>query len=48
MKYFGFEASPQTFEYLKFNFENNNIDNYELHNKLIHEDDNKQMKFIRQ
>ena len=45
IRYFGFEASPKTFEYLLYNFQHNSITDYELHNKLIHEDNNKKMKF---
>lgn len=45
VKYFGFEASPLVFEYLKYNFKQNKIDNYQLHNYLVHEEDNRYMKF---
>lgn len=45
INYFGFEASPNTFEYLLYNFQHNNITDYELHNKLIHEDNNRKLKF---
>ena len=45
VKYIGFEASPSVFEYLTYNFNTNNIVNYALHNKLIHEKDGDMMKF---
>lgn len=45
VKYIGFEASPLIFEYLKTNFQQNNISNYELHNTLVHAGDNQTMKF---
>ncbi|MEP7111261.1 MAG: FkbM family methyltransferase [Ferruginibacter sp.] len=45
LKYYGFEASPVVFEYLQRNFKENAASNYELHNCLVHEDNDKQMKF---
>ncbi|MDB5280372.1 MAG: Methyltransferase FkbM [Ferruginibacter sp.] len=45
VKYFGFEASPTTFEYLKLNFQQNNFHHYELHNNLVYECDNFSTKF---
>jgi len=45
IKYIGFEASPNTFEYLKYNFSENKIENYELHNFLVHEEDRQLLKF---
>jgi FkbM family methyltransferase len=45
VKYYGFEASPTTFEYLKINLHKNKVKNYKLFNTLIHSDDNQLMKF---
>ena len=45
IKYFGFEASPMVFDYLKYNFIKNNMKGYQLHNYLVHEFDNQSMKF---
>ncbi|MBC7887137.1 MAG: FkbM family methyltransferase [Ferruginibacter sp.] len=45
IRYYGFEASPTVFEYLQCNFIENKIDTYELHNYLVHKDDNQSMKF---
>lgn len=45
VNYIGFEASPEVFEYLKYNFKNNMVDNYELHNYVVHEHGNGSMKF---
>jgi FkbM family methyltransferase len=45
VKYFGFEASPIVFDYLKYNFKKNNIKKYELHNYIVHDYDNQLLKF---
>ena len=45
IKYVAFEASPIVYDYLKENFSINEIKNYELHNYVVHEDDNQAMKF---
>ena len=45
VKYIGFEASPAVFEYLTYNFKTNKIENYALHNHLIHEKDSETLKF---
>lgn len=45
IRYYGFEASPMVFQYLKKNFNDNQIPFYELHNKLVHKDDEQKMKF---
>lgn len=45
VRYVGFEASPDTFDYLKFNFEQNDMQDYELHNCVVHEANNQPIKF---
>ncbi|MEO6732968.1 MAG: FkbM family methyltransferase [Ferruginibacter sp.] len=45
VKYVGFEASPMVFDFLQYNFTQNKMENYELHNCLVHETDNYPMKF---
>ena len=45
IKYFGFEAGPLVFDYLKYNFIQNNIMHCELHNYVVHEHDNLPVKF---
>ena len=45
VQYFGFEASPVVFDFLKHNFLQNNIQQYQLHNCLVHETNNQPMKF---
>ncbi len=45
VKYYGFEASPMVFEYLKKNFEQNDILQFYLYNKLVHQDDAQLVKF---
>ncbi len=43
--YTGFEASPNVFNFLKKNFEENKVRYFTLCNKLVHEDSNRAMKF---
>ena len=45
IQYFGFEASPVVFDFLKYNFIQNNIMHCELHNYVVHEHDNLPVKF---
>ena len=45
IKYIAFEASPIVFDYLKENFQINDVKNFELYNNVVHEDDNQAMKF---
>jgi FkbM family methyltransferase len=45
VKYFGFEASPIVFEYLKYNFEKNKISDFRLYNKVVYENENDSLKF---
>ena len=45
IRYYGFEASPMVFEYLEKNFADNRVLHYELYNKLVHKDDDQEMKF---
>lgn len=45
VNYVGFEASPEIFEYLKYNFTKNSVANFELHNYVVHENSNGPMKF---
>lgn len=45
IRYYGFEASPMVFNYLKKNFQDNQIIHYELYNTLVHKDDNQKLKF---
>lgn len=45
IQYYGFEASPVVFSYLEKNFLSNRIGNYELVNRLVHKDEQQEMKF---
>lgn len=45
IKYFGFEASPFIFDYLRFNFEKNVIKNYQLLNYAVHDSSMLAVKF---
>lgn len=46
IKYYGFEASPVVFEFLKKNMEINCIKDFKIENKLVHRDSDQQMKFF--
>lgn len=45
ISYYGFEASPLVFEYLKYNFNNNGVMDFELHNNLVHSANGQDVKF---
>jgi FkbM family methyltransferase len=46
IRYYGFEASPMVFEFLKKNMEINSISNFKIENKLVHRDSDQEMKFF--
>jgi FkbM family methyltransferase len=46
IRYYGFEASPIVFEFLKKNMEINSISNFKIENKLVHRDSDQEMKFF--
>lgn len=45
LQYYGFEASPDTFEYLRANFEKNKVAHHQLFNCLVHETNGQEYRF---